>query len=96
MDATRSLLIRQMIVGEPERRDDERSEAARSSATGLLRIEEPPADLPRAVWINPPAKKSTAQDGPGSTIAASHDLRATGFPTRSIGRTPLASEAPRL
>jgi putative transposase len=34
-----------------------------------------PADLPQAVWINPPAKKSTAQDAPGLTIAASHDLR---------------------
>ena len=33
------------------------------------------ADLPQAVWINPPAKKSTAQDAPGSTIAASDDLR---------------------
>ena len=34
-----------------------------------------PADLPQAVWINPPAKKSTAQDAPGSTIVTSHDLR---------------------
>jgi putative transposase len=34
-----------------------------------------PADLPQAVWINPPAKKPTAQDAPGSTIVASHDLR---------------------
>jgi hypothetical protein len=34
-----------------------------------------PADLPQAVWINPPAKKSTAQNAPGLTIAASHDLR---------------------
>jgi putative transposase len=34
-----------------------------------------PADLPHAVWINPPAKTSTAQDAPGLTIAASHDLR---------------------
>jgi putative transposase len=34
-----------------------------------------PADLPKAVWINPPAKKSTAQDAPGLTIATSHDLR---------------------
>jgi hypothetical protein len=34
-----------------------------------------PADLPQAVWINPPAKKSTAQDAPGSTIAVSHDLK---------------------
>ena len=28
-----------------------------------------PADLPNAVWINPPVKKSTAQDAPGATIA---------------------------
>jgi len=34
-----------------------------------------PADLPQAVWINPPAKKSTAQDASGSTIVTSHDLR---------------------
>jgi hypothetical protein len=34
----------------------------------------PPADLPQAVWINPPAKKTTAQDAPGSTIASSDDL----------------------
>jgi len=34
-----------------------------------------PADLPQAVWINPPAKKTTAQDAPGSTIASSDDLR---------------------
>jgi putative transposase len=34
-----------------------------------------PADLPQAVWINPPAKKSTAQNAPGLTIAPVHDLR---------------------
>jgi putative transposase len=28
-----------------------------------------PADLPNAVWINPPVKKATAQDAPGATIA---------------------------
>ncbi len=28
-----------------------------------------PADLPNAVWINPPVKKSTAQDAPAATIA---------------------------
>ena len=27
------------------------------------------ADLPSAVWINPPVKKSTAQDAPGTTTA---------------------------
>jgi putative transposase len=34
-----------------------------------------PADLPQAVWINPPAKKPTAQDAPGTTIVTSDDLR---------------------
>ena len=33
MDATRSLLVRQTTRGEPERRDDERSEAARSGGS---------------------------------------------------------------
>ena len=28
-----------------------------------------PADLPNAVWINPPVKNTPAQDGPGATIA---------------------------
>jgi hypothetical protein len=39
MDATRSLLVRQTIVGEPERRDDERSEAARSGASPTIERE---------------------------------------------------------
>ena len=34
-----------------------------------------PADLPTAVWINPPAKKPTAQDAPGTPIATVDDLR---------------------
>jgi len=34
-----------------------------------------PADLPTAVWLNPPAKKTTAQDAPGTTIVTSDDLR---------------------
>jgi putative transposase len=34
-----------------------------------------PADLPTAVWINPPSKKTTAQDGPGTTIVTAVDLR---------------------
>jgi len=33
------------------------------------------ADLPTAVWINPPATKTTAQDAPGSTIVTADDLR---------------------
>jgi putative transposase len=45
-----------------------------------------PADLPQAVWINPPAKKSTAQDAPGLTIAAAHDLRVNRI-SDSFGRT---------
>ncbi len=33
-----------------------------------------PADLPTAGWINPPAKKSTAQETPGTTIVTADDL----------------------
>jgi putative transposase len=33
------------------------------------------ADLPTAVWINPPVKKPTAQDAPGSMIITADDLR---------------------
>jgi transposase len=43
MDATRSLLIRQTIVGEPERRDGERSEAARSGGSSTIVRETPSA-----------------------------------------------------
>ena len=32
-----------------------------------------PADLPTAVWINPPVKKPTRQDAPGTTIVSSDD-----------------------
>ena len=34
-----------------------------------------PADLPQAAWINPPVKRSTAQDAPGSTIALADTRR---------------------
>jgi putative transposase len=34
-----------------------------------------PAELPHAVWINPPWKKTAHQDGAGSTIGTSDDLR---------------------
>jgi putative transposase len=33
-----------------------------------------PADLPTAVWINPPVKNTTAQDAPETTIVTSDDL----------------------
>ena len=36
MDATHNLLVRKTIVGEPERRDDERSEAARSGGSPTI------------------------------------------------------------
>ncbi len=36
-----------------------------------------PADLPTAVWINPPPKKATAQDAPQTTIVTSDNLRVT-------------------
>jgi putative transposase len=42
-----------------------------------------PADLPQAVWINPPAKNTTAQDATGTTIVISDDCRSTQFPTRT-------------
>jgi putative transposase len=34
-----------------------------------------PADLPTAVWINPPVKKPTREDAPGTTIVTSDDLQ---------------------
>jgi putative transposase len=34
-----------------------------------------PADLPTAVWINPPVKKPTAQDAPATTIVTPVDLQ---------------------
>ncbi len=34
-----------------------------------------PAELPQAVWINPPAKKTTGQDAPGSTNVTWDDLQ---------------------
>ena len=34
-----------------------------------------PADLPTAVWINPPVKKPTRQDAPGTTIVTPDDLQ---------------------
>ena len=34
-----------------------------------------PADLPNAVWINPPVKKTTAQDAPGAAIARLDDTQ---------------------
>jgi putative transposase len=38
-----------------------------------------PAELPHAVWINPPEKKTTFQDAPGSTIVTPDDLRIDPF-----------------
>ena len=34
-----------------------------------------PADLPTAVWINPPVKKSARQDAPGTTIVHTDNQR---------------------
>jgi hypothetical protein len=34
-----------------------------------------PADLPNAVWINPPAKKKAAQDASDTTIVTPIDLQ---------------------
>ena len=36
-----------------------------------------PANLPTAVWINPPVKKPTRQDAPGTTIVPSDDQQVT-------------------
>jgi putative transposase len=56
-----------------------------------------PADLPTAVWINPPVKKATAQEAPGATIARLDDpqhgriIEATDRSTRILieGGAPL-------
>jgi putative transposase len=56
-----------------------------------------PADLPTAVWINPPVKKTTAQDAPGAPIATLDDpqhgriIEATDRSTRILidGGAPL-------
>jgi hypothetical protein len=42
-----------------------------------------PADLPTAVWINPPAKKTTAQDATGTVIVTSDGLRVGHIPDAS-------------
>ncbi|MGQ0733363.1 MAG: hypothetical protein ACT4QD_06860, partial [Acidobacteriota bacterium] len=34
-----------------------------------------PADLPSAVWINPPVKTPSRQDVPGATIVGPDDLQ---------------------
>jgi putative transposase len=40
-----------------------------------------PAELPQAVWINPPAKKKPAQDAPRTTIGTSGDLQVHPIPS---------------
>jgi putative transposase len=40
-----------------------------------------PAELPKAVWINPPAKKNTAQDAARTTIGTSGDLQVHPIPS---------------
>ena len=46
-----------------------------------------PADLPTAVWINPPVKKPARQDAPGSTIVVADDPRVVLIhaPTDDVG-----------
>jgi putative transposase len=59
-----------------------------------------PPRLPHAVWINPPTKQSTAQDGVGTTIAPGADLRVAlngegiGMVSETIGVSPYAITAP--
>ena len=48
-----------------------------------------PADLPHAVWINPPAKKNPAQDAPRLTIVTPIDLQAP-LISRSVLRQEVA------
>ena len=43
-----------------------------------------PADLPHAVWINPPAKKKTVQDAPGTTTGTRVDLQDTPISRSSV------------
>jgi hypothetical protein len=45
---------------------------ARHPERFVRKLPQPPI-LPSAAWINPPAKKTTLQDAPGSTIATSDD-----------------------
>ena len=60
-----------------------------------------PADLPTAVWINPPSKKPTAQDAPGTTIVTSGDLQVDSIADVRIDRgatlitSPLVVESRR-
>jgi len=46
-----------------------------------------PADLPTAVWINPPVKKPARQDAPGPTIVVAADQRVVPIhaPTDDVG-----------
>ena len=46
---------------------------ARHPERFVRKVPQPPV-LPEAVWINPPAKKTTLRDGPGSTIATTDDV----------------------
>jgi putative transposase len=46
---------------------------ARHPERFVRKVPRPPV-LPEAAWINPPAKKTTLQDAPGSTIATSDDV----------------------
>jgi putative transposase len=39
-----------------------------------------PAELPSAVWINPPVKKSTREEAPGTTIVTPGDLQVNPIP----------------
>ncbi len=54
-----------------------------------------PADLPTAVWINPPVKKPARQDAPGTTIVVSDDQQVASIhqPNADVGVVMIARNA---
>src|SRR5712692_8582572 len=61
MEPTRRLLVRHTIVGEPERRDDERSEASRSGGSPTSVRETSPAPPDPEVTARPARRQFTTQ-----------------------------------
>jgi putative transposase len=55
-----------------------------------------PADLPTAVWINPPVKNPARQDAPGTTIVLSDDQRSPRFRTKMMMSGSCCSIGTRL
>ena len=61
MEPTRSLLVRHTIVGEPERRDDERSEASRSGGSPTIERETSPTPPDPEVMARHVRRRFTTQ-----------------------------------